>query len=227
MLPRVVCRCCKGSHRARGCTRLFGRGTHTTGLGKTNSLQQSCFLVHFGCWRSYRRGRPARQLRQQGPKLETIANLQDAANLLTRLLVLHMSASSVHVHRRNNGATHVGVFWTRTSTKHSEHIRHSSRVSSWCTSNIVAHVEFLSCVERQLPENGSRVTRRHDDLFATNVSVPCGEEREFVISFDLGTLTSTTRTMGDRLTLLPPALVHNYQVYDTYKHGSGVDCCPL
>ena len=100
VLPRVVCRCCKGSPRARGSTRLFGRGTHTTGLGKTNSLQQSCFLVHFGCWRSYWRGRPARQLRQQGPQLETIANLHTPP------------PSSPPV-----GTTHVCVFGTRTSTE--------------------------------------------------------------------------------------------------------------
>ena len=91
----------------------------------------------------------------------------------TPLMLLHMSASTVHVHQQNSVAPHVCFHCTRTSTEHPEHIHHSSCVSSLVTSTIVAHVEFLSFVARQLPEKGSRVTPRHD-LRVTNVSVTCG-----------------------------------------------------
>ena len=151
------------------------------------------------------------------------------------MMVLHMSASMVHVHRQNSVAPHVCFCCTRTSTSHLEHIRHSSRVSSKCTSNIVAHVEFLSFVATQLPENVSRVTLRHDLLRYKRICNPVVRNREFVISFDFGSSTSTTRTTGDRLTLLylhlsiflPYTLLHNYQSYDAYKDGGGADCCPF
>ena len=53
-------------------------------------------------------------------------------------------ASMIHVHRKISVPPHVGYYCIRTPTEHPEDIRHSSRVSSQCTSNIVAHDEFLS-----------------------------------------------------------------------------------
>ena len=60
----------------------------------------------------------------------------------------------------------------------------------------------------------------------TNVSVPCGEEKRVChLLVHLGTLTSTTRTTGDLLTLLclffiniiVHTLIHKYQSYDTFQ----------
>ena len=59
-----------------------------------------------------------------------------------RVMVPHMSASTVHEHRQNSVAPHVCVYCTRTWTEHPEHIRHFSRVSS-CGSCSV----FVSCGE--------------------------------------------------------------------------------
>ena len=62
------------------------------------------------------------------------------------MMVQHMSASTVHLHRLNTLTTSV--------------ILHLSRVGALTT--CVAHVELLSFVARPLPENGSRETPRRD-----------------------------------------------------------------
>ena len=99
----------------------------------------------------------------------------------------------------HDGTTHVCVYSTRTSTEHPEHMRHSSRVSSlmhfflqeWVGSfsglefrsipTFVTHVECLSfVVARSLPENGSRVTSRHELRLQTYLSAVV-RKREFVI----------------------------------------------
>ena len=108
---------------------------------------------------------------------------------LRGLMVPHMSAPMVHVHRLNIVSTSVTL--------------HVSRVSALPTLWLM--LCFCPFVARQLPENGSRVTPRH---------VLCvTRKREFVISLDLGTSTSTTRTAGDRLTLLYLHLTTLYYVH--------------
>ena len=73
----------------------------------------------------------------------------------------------------------------------------------------------------------------------TDVSVPCGKEKRVChLQTHSGTLTSTTRPLGELLTLLwflyflyytckNIYLLHKYESYDTFQDGSGADCCPL
>ena len=75
-------------------------------------------------------------------------------------MVLHMSASMVQVHRQNILSTSVTL--------------HVSRVDALPTLWLM--LSFCPFVARQLPENRSLVTPRHD-LCVTNVSVSCGEEK--------------------------------------------------
>ena len=83
-----------------------------------------------------------------------------------------------------DGTAHVCVNCTPTSTEHPDHIRHSSRVSSWCTHNIGGSCGVFVLVAMPLPENGSRVTPRHDFFLQTYLS-PVVRKREFVISIGL------------------------------------------
>ena len=87
---------------------------------------------------------------------------------------------------------------------------------------------------RPLPENGFRVTLRHDPFFTTNVSFPCGEEqRSLPSALSYCLRTSTTRTGGDRLTVLYVSTTTSYFIYwllhfrDSQrlkkKGGSGAD----
>ena len=75
-------------------------------------------------------------------------------------MVLHISASMVQVHRQNILGTSVTL--------------HVSRVNAFPTLWLM--LSFCPFVARQLPENRSLVTPRHD-VCVTNVSVPCGEEK--------------------------------------------------
>ena len=89
----------------------------------------------------------------------------------------------------------------------------------------MAHVEFCSlCGEAIARECVSGNTSPR--TLTTNVSVPCGEEKRVChLLVHLGTLTSTTRTLGDLLTLLClfliniilHTLIHKYQSYDTFQ----------
>ena len=75
------------------------------------------------------------------------------------------------VRLRSDGTAQVCVYGTRTSSTYVT--LHVSRVSALPTLWLMLS---LSIVVRQLPENRSRVTPRHN-FFATNVSVPCDEEK--------------------------------------------------
>ena len=105
---------------------------------------------------------------------------------IDRTLLLHMSASTVHVHRLNILSTSVTL--------------HVSRVSALPALWLM--LCFCLVVARQLPENGvSGSISPRPYVLQTCVS-PVVRKRELVIILDLGTSTSTTRTTGDRLTLL-------------------------
>ena len=111
--------------------------------------------------------------------------LDDYICWVSSVMVLHMSASVVHAHRQNIVAPHVCLCCTRRSTEHLEHIRHSSRVSKWCTSNIVAHVEFLSfCGETIAREWVSGNTSPRPLRYKR--FLPLRRGKEFVISVDVG-----------------------------------------
>ena len=118
------------------------------------------------------------------------------------VMVLHMSASTVRIHRLNILSTSVTLLL--------------SRFSALTTS--VTHAELLSFWRGHRQRTGPRETPRYD-LFTTRVSVPVVKRREFVISLDLQSRPSTTRTGGDRLTLL---YVYTITVY--YMHGYMIAC---
>ena len=119
-----------------------------------------------------------------------------------------MTASAVHVHRQNIPSTSVTL--------------HVSRVCAlptlWLT---LSYCLFWRCNCQRLV-SGNTSPR---PVLQTYLSLVV-RKREFVISLDFGTSISTTRTIGDRLTLLYlhfyniilHKLVHNYQSCDTYKH---------
>ena len=97
----------------------------------------------------------------------------------------------------------------------------------------VAHVEFCPFVARPLPENGCRVTPRHELQLQTYLS-PVVRKREFVICIRTLVHTLTTRPLDELLTLLCFCTLfvylfrlHKYESYDTFQDGSGADSCPL
>ena len=123
-----------------------------------------------------------------------------------------------------DGTTHVCVCGTRTSTEQccsnmsASNVRvhrlnipstsvtlHVSRVSALPT--LWPMLSFWACLWR----GTCRVSTRHD-LCVTNVSVPCGEKK------------TVSHQPCDNILR---TLLHTYQSHDTYKDGSGPECCPL
>ena len=100
----------------------------------------------------------------------------------------------------------------------------------------VAHVEYCPfCGEAIAREWVSGNTSPRTST--TDVSVTCGEEKRVChLHTHSGRLTSTTRPLGELLTLLwflyflyctYMHLLHKYESYDTSHDGGGTDCCPL
>ena len=134
------------------------------------------------------------------------------------VMVLYVSASMVQVHRQNILSTSVTLL--------------VSRINALPTLWLVLSV--CPFVSRQLPENRSLITPRHD-LCVTNVSVPCGEEKRvcqqprpwYKHINDTDCRRPTGVAVSTPCYIILRTSLHEYQSHDTYKDGSGAECCPL